>query len=470
MDHKKCMERKAYNAIAEWMENPERKALLVRGCRQIGKTYIIREFLEREYEWYMEINMETDVSKRSLFKDKDLSASAIIDRLMFDARDAKRPVKGRSAIFLDEIQACPEAYTSLKALADDGRYDIIASGSLLGVLLEDLQNQSPLGYINTLDMYPMDFEEFLWAVGIGKEDTEYIARCIRERKRMDTYILSRVSELYRRYMVVGGMPAAVSDYVAKFDYTSTRKVLKDIVELIGQDSQRYSKGVQRVRIDACMRSIPDQLSKENKKFKYVDIEKKKGSGKAIYGPALVWLCKAGMAYMCNNLTEPVSPLRERTCENIFKIYMADTGLLLALNEESIEGTIVNRDPYANNGMVVENAVACALKSRGYVLRYYSKTNSTLEVDFIINMNGIVTAVESKSGRRRRSKSLQTIYTKTRTLRRAIKLGEGNIFIDENGVEHYPLFAPCFFENASKIDLEPPNYLEELKDRFKYLHE
>lgn len=460
--------RKITEKMASWKDDSQRKAILIRGCRQIGKTYIIRDFISSNYECYMEFNLEERKDIAQLFRDKNLTAPAIIDRLIFDSPDIKKIVPGNSAIFLDEIQSCTEAYASLKALADDGRFDIFASGSLLGVMLNDLQDQSPLGYVNMIDMYPMDFEEFLWAMGIDPEYTEYIRKCILRCERIDEFILTRISDLFRRYLVVGGMPAAVIDYASKQDYSSVRSILGDIAELIRQDAQRYSKGAQRMHIDACLKSIPEQLAKPNKKFQYTRIEKRKGVGKRIYGPALMWLKNAGLIHICNNVTEPVSPLRERTVADVFKIYLADTGILMALTEENIEGTIVNRDPLANNGMVMENAVACALRSKGYTLRYYEKTNSTLEIEFVINLQGSITAMEVKSGKKKKSKSLKMVFTTTHTVGRAIKLSEGNVFKDENGVEHYPLFGVCFFPDASYSDLGPIDYMDDLKGRLRMI--
>ena len=454
--------------MSAWRAEPLKKSMLIRGCRQIGKTYIIRDFISSNYEWSIEFNLEERKDIAELFKNKDLSASTIIDHMIFDAPNNNAVVPGSSAIFLDEIQSCTEAYASLKALADDGRFDVFASGSLLGVMLDDLQDQSPLGYVNVIDMYPMDFEEFLWAMGIGPEYTGYLRKCILERERIDEFILTKVSDLFRRYLVVGGMPAAVSDYASRQDYSSVRHILNDISELIGQDAQRYSKGAQRMYIDACLKSIPEQLSKPNKKFQYIHIEKRKGAGKKVYGPALMWLRNAGLIYQCNNVTEPLSPLRERTIPDVFKVYLADTGILMALTEENIEGTIVNRDPLANNGMVMENVIACALRSKGYVLRYYEKSNSTLGIDFIVNIHGNITAMEVKSGKNKKSKSLRTIYTTTRTVSRAIKLSEGNVFTDENGVEHYPLFGICFFPDSSESNLNPVDYMDSLKERFRML--
>ena len=460
------MKRKVLDNLISWKNDSQRKALLLRGCRQIGKTYIIREFLKDNYSGYIEINLEKNRDLHMIFQNNDRSAKSIIDRLLFDVKPIGKMIDGKSAIFIDEIQACPAAYSSLKALSDEGRFDIISSGSLLGVLLDDLQYQSPLGYVNAIDMYPLDFEEFLWAMGIEPEYTKYIENCIQSFKPLDKYILDKTSELFRRYLVVGGMPAAVLKYSTTRDYTQTRKVLKDIADLIGQDAQKYSSGPHRFRIEACLRSIPEQLAQENKKFQYHRVEKKKHAGKATYGQAIDWLKKANVAYLCHNVTEPTSPLTERTIDNIFKIYTSDTGILMALTEENIEGTIVNRDPFANNGAVMENAIACALRSKGYMLRYYSRMNSTLEVDFIVNFDGDITAIEIKSGKKKKSKSLHELFSNTRTVKRAIKLAEGNVFRDENGVEHYPLFGPCFFKGSDISDLEPMDSIDLLNQRFK----
>lgn len=456
------MERKILEDMIAWKDSPNRKALLIQGCRQTGKTHIIREFVEENYESHIYMDLEDEADRREIFEQGDLSAKEIIDRIVFDSGISLIP--GRSAIVIDEIQACLPAYSALKSLAEDGRYAIIASGSLLGVRINDLQRRSPMGYVNNLEMLPMDFEEFLWAMGIDHRSTEYLRGCIQSRTPIDDYICRRVNNLYRRYMVVGGMPAAVKEYSETRDYARAASVLKDIIKVIREDAERYSRGVNRTRIAACFDSVPRQLADDDDCFRYIRIEKRKGGFRS-YGSSIQWLRRAGLVIPCYNLSSPTAPLKSRIRESSFKLFMSDTGILTSMMEEGVAGNIVNRDLYANNGAIMENAVACAMRSNGYPVLFYKKENSTLEVDFVANMGGEVTAIEVKSGRDKRAKSLSTLFNRNRTVRRAMKIADGNVFTDVNGVEHYPLFGPCFFKRSDDVFMDPLDDMEDLQDAF-----
>jgi predicted AAA+ superfamily ATPase len=462
MNGQASMERKAMKRLFSWKESPSKKALLLKGCRQTGKTHLLLEFAEKEYESYVYFNLEERRDIRGLFEGDDISAESVFERISFES-----PVKlvpGKSAVIFDEIQSSPGAYSALKPLAADGRYDILASGSLLGNRIEDLQRLSPMGYTDTVELRPMDFEEFLWAVGLTHGQTEYLRRCIRGKEPIDGFILKKISDYFRRFIVVGGMPAAVSKYAETRNYGEVRRVLKDIIDVVRMDAEKYSEKADRLRISKCFDSIPMQLASENKKFFYSEIEKKKGSGKKVYGDSLLWLERAGLIQYSYNLEEPVSPLAAKARESSFKIYMADTGILVAMMEPKAAADIVNRDVRSNNGAAAENAVACALAGNGYPLYFYERKNSTLEVDFVINCKEGVAAVEVKSGRNKGAKSLRTLYTLEKRVARGIKLSETNISEDINGIENYPLFAPCFFDNAGDIDIGTDD-MESLQKRF-----
>lgn len=458
------MERKITERLMAWKKDPLRKALLLKGLRQTGKTHILTEFVKLNYESYIFVDLEDNDKVRAVFEQGNLSASEIIDRLVIDTGVSLTP--GRSAIVLDEIQACLPAYSALKPLAADGRFDILASGSLLGVRIWDLQRRSPMGYVNIMELKPLDFEEFLWAMGIERTWTEYLRTCISERNEIDPYICKRANDLFRRYMVVGGMPAAVETYSKTRDYAAVKRVLDDILSIVRADVERYSKGADRIKISQCLESIPGQLEDETTDvFRYSRIEKSKG-GFNVYGRAIEWLKKTGLVLQCQNLTEPVSPLMTRVRPSSFKLMMADTGLLTAMLEPDVAGDIVNRDPYSNNGSVMENAIACALDRAGYPLMFYKRPNSTLEVDFVANIDGDVTAIEVKSGRNTRAKSLYTLFVREHTVKRAMKLSDGNVFIDRNGIENYPLFGPCFFKRSDDVFMEPLEDMDDLKAAFE----
>ena len=435
--------------LVSWKGDPLRKALLMEGCRQTGKTRTLLEFAEKEYESYAYFNLETDVKTRGLFEGDNRTADFLLKRLSYDESQVEL-IPGKSAIILDEIQASPGAYSALKTLSLDGRYDILASGSLLGTMVGDLQRLSPMGYVDIVELRSMDFEEFLWAIGYTHEQTGYVRDCIRNGEPIDDFILGRISDHFRTYMTVGGMPEAVLTYVETKDYVQVRKSLSRIIDVVRRDAEKYSSKTDRLRIGKCFDSIPAQLASANKKFTYSRIEKKKGSGKRVYGDSLLWLERAGLVEYCHNLEEPVSPLAARVKPSSFKIYMADTGILTAMMEPKVAADIVNRDAHANNGSVVENAVACALVRNGYPLYFYERSHSTLEVDFIINCEDGVVALETKSGRNKRAKSLRRLFAVEKKVARGIKLSEGNVFTDDNGIENYPLFAPCFFDDSADV--------------------
>ena len=456
------MERKILAEMRAWKDAPNHRALLIRGCRQTGKTHTIREFVNEVYESHIYMDLEDETDRRAIFEQGNLSANEIIDRIMFDSKLSLVP--GRSAIVIDEIQACLPAYSALKALADDGRFDIIASGSLLGVMIGDLQRRSPMGYVDSIEMLPMDFEEFLWAMGLDHRSTDYLRDRIQSRLPIDDYICRRVNDLFRRYMVVGGMPAAVLAYSQSRDYSKAASKLMDILSVVRDDAERYSRGVHRMRIATCLDSVPRQLEDDDDRFHYTRIEKKKG-GDRVYGTSIQWLRRTGLVIQCYNVTEPTAPLESRVREKSFKLFMSDTGMLTNMMEAGVAGNIVNRDPYSNNGAVLENAVACALKANGYPILFYKKDDSTLEVDFIANMDGEITAIEVKSGRNKRAKSLTTLFSRTRTVRRVMKIAEGNVFTDVNGVEHYPLFGPCFFKRSDNIPPDPLDDMDDLRHAF-----
>ncbi len=419
------------------------------GCRQTGKTRTLLEFAEKEYESYAYFNLEADADIRRLFEGDDRTADFLLKRLSYSESQTEL-IPGKSAIILDEIQVSPGAYSALKTLSLDGRYDILASGSLLGTIVGDLQRLSPMGYVDIIELRSMDFEEYLWAVGYTHEQTGYLRDCIRRGEPIDDFILRRISEHFRTYMTVGGMPEAVLTYVETRDYVQVRKSLTHIIDVVRKDAEKYSSKTDRLRISKCFDSIPAQLASANKKFTYSRIEKKKGSGKRVYGDSLLWLERSGLVEFCYNLEEPVSPLASRVKPSSFKIYLADTGILTAMMEPKVAADIINRDVHANNGSVVENAVACALIRSGYPLYFYERNHSTLEVDFVINCKDGIVALETKSGRNKRAKSLRTLFTVEKRVARGIKLSEGNIFTDVNGIENYPLFAPCFLEDPADI--------------------
>lgn len=445
------MDRKITDVFLEWKNGPKGKALLVKGCRQVGKTYSLKDFAEKNYKNTVYINFETDPSYRSLFSD-NTTADSLCEKLGFTTFSEKL-VPGETIVIFDEIQACPGAFSALKPLAEDGRFDYAASGSLLGTELSD-GFLSPLGYVKTVEMFPMDFEEYLWANGINRKSTENIRRHVKNREPFDGFVFSKLREHFMRFMVIGGMPEAVDTYVKTKDYSKTVSVFKDITEMLYRDASNYSPIADRLRIKTCYDSIPEQIGKENNTFSYFDIEKMRGAGSDRYGAAIDWITVSGLAYKINNLIEPREPLRRNVKERSFKIYLNDTGLLTYLTGTDIAGGIVNGDSGINNGAVTENAVAVMLKTLGHRIYFFQKSNSTLEIDFILNCGSAVTAIEVKSGRYDYPKSLITVMSEKYGVKNGILLANENISVDKYGVLHLPLFAVAFFDGP-EVSVLPP---------------
>ena len=455
------MERKITQKMMDWKSDPERRPLIIAGCRQIGKTYSIREFVSKEYKSHIYINFEVQPDKKELFRG-DCTADELISRLILS--EGVHMYSGESAIVLDEIQACTEAYSALKPLSEDKRFDIICSGSFLGINLDDDDDHlSPLGYAKIMQMHPMDFEEYLWAMGINKDLISEVRAKVQGLERIDDYFHQAFTKHFRTYMVVGGMPAAVRAYADTKDYVRTFDVLQDIIMVLKRDTGKYSRKAGRTKINKCLDSIPRQLSKENKKFVYSDVEKRKGVGKRTYGSALDWLKEAGLITLCNNLTEPNKPLSGRAIEDVFKVFMNDTGLLMTLMDACDPADIVLRDPYSNNGAVMECAVASTLVKNGYPLYYYSKQNSTLEIDLVTEYEGTPILIEVKSGRNKKAKSLPMLMKDRK--RKGCRIMDSNIETDESGIVHLPLYAPCFFEEVRVSDIPEPPLADDINARF-----
>ncbi|MBQ3685138.1 MAG: ATP-binding protein [Candidatus Methanomethylophilaceae archaeon] len=449
------MKRKIEAELSRWKDDPHKKPLIMLGCRQVGKTYSIHKFVSDNYESFLEVNLEREPSIRDVFRGS-LDAATIIDKLVIIS--GKKLIPGRSAIFLDEIQASPEAYSSLKWLAEDNRFDILASGSFLGTSLfggtkEDYPPISPLGYVKTLTMYPMDFEEYLWAMGVDERMIASVRESIESLREIDASYNRIMTEHFRRYMIVGGMPEAVRIYSETRDYHAALSAIRDVIHILQMDAGKYSRNrMDKMKILACMESIPSQLASDKRRFQFVDVEKTSG-GRRRYGDALEWLINAGMAYRCYNLFSVNPPLSHNLKETMFKIYLCDTGLLMGLMDDADPGAIVISDPFSNNGIVMENAVASALVKKGYPLYYYAKENSTLEIDFVLN-HGEIWLLEVKSGKSKRSKSLNTLLSEKDRKRRGFKVCEGNILGDENGAVHLPLYGACFLPESTVDDILP----------------
>ncbi len=423
------LKRKMYDVLLAWKNERKKECLLVKGARQVGKTYLIREFAKNEYESFVEINFHEQKSLKVIF-DGDKTAEEIYKRITANIPGVKL-MPGKTLVFLDEIQKCANARTALKFLAEDGRFDVIASGSLLGLSYgKDDDNEIepvesiPVGYEKSVMMYSMDFEEFLWAYGYDDETIAYLKGFYEAKEKIPFEICEKFETLLREFLVVGGMPEVVASFAEFKDFTKVQEIQDKILAAYADDISQHAKGAEKVKVRKCYDSIPRQLARENKKFKYSELEHKATARK--FGDSVQWLRDANMAYMCYNTTIPTLPLKAYEKENEFKLYIADTGLLLALfgfatKQALLNGTLKG---FAKGG-IYENFVAETLVKNGYTLHYYKQGDSS-ELEFVIEKDGEVIPIEVKAGNSP-TKSLDS-FIEEFTPSIAIKLVGGNVGI------------------------------------------
>lgn len=394
------LKRKMYDKLLEWKNKKKKECLLLKGARQVGKTYLVRQFGKNEYDSFIEINFHMQSSLKVIFEG-DRSAEEVYKRITANIPGVKL-VPGKTLIFLDEIQKCSDARTALKFLAEDNRYDVIASGSLLGLSYGQDDDREvkeiesvPVGYEKQVMMYSLDFEEFLWSYGYGNDTVDYLRSFFESREKIPSKILQRFDNILREYIIVGGMPEVVSDFMEFKDFGRVQEIQDKILASYADDISQHAKGAEKVKVRKCYDSIPRQLARENKKFKYSEVESKATARK--FGDSIQWLHDANMAYICCNTNMPVLPLKAYEKENEFKLYINDTGLLMALYGFSAKQAFLNgklKGPAM--GGIYENFVAETLVKSGYTLHYY-KPDDNSELEFVIEKDGEVVPVEVKAG-------------------------------------------------------------------------
>ncbi len=435
------LERKITQKLIEWKNEEKKPCLLIRGARQVGKTFIIDDFAKKNYENYIYINFELSPEYKNIFNG-NLDIKTLIMKLEVTFPNVNI-VPNKTILFLDEIQSCPNARTALKSFALDGRIDVVSSGSLLGLYYKEVTSY-PVGYERIIDLYPLDFEEFLWGIGVKKDTIEYARKCFEKKEPMDEYIIKQLSEQFKLYMLVGGMPNIVDEYVKTNSLSKVLTLQKAIVENYLLDVVKFADTSDKQKIINTFNSIPIQLSKKNKKFLYAEIkENEENVGERKYATSIEWLKDAGIIHFCYNLSEPALPLISNIRLNCFKLYMRDTGLLVSMLEEGTQKAILDDNLYINEGALLENICAEEISTRYNKLMYFER-KSTLEIDFILNIDGKATAIEVKSGNNKQAKSLASIAKNYKTVTRYMKFEkEANIFVDEENIEHYPLFMIMF---------------------------
>lgn len=435
------LKRKFYNTLLSWKNSKKNECLLIKGARQVGKTYLVRELGKSEYESFIEINFYANPELKVIFEGS-LSAEEILKRISANIPNIKI-IPNKTLLFLDEIQRCSRARTALKFLAEDKRIDVIASGSLLGLSYGQDSDKAveqidsvPVGYERQVVMYSMDFEEFLWANGYGEDAISYLREFYLNREKVPNEINDKYESLLREYLVVGGMPEVVADFVENKNFDNVQQLQEKIIHSYEDDILNHANAVEKVKVRKCFDSIPKQLARENKKFKFGEVEK--GSSARKYMDSIEWLHNANLAYICCNLYEPVLPLKFNDKENEFKVYMHDTGLLLAMYGFATKKALLNNTLIGNaKGGIYENFVAGALIKNGYNLHYYKPDDSN-ELEFIIEFEDGVAPIEVKAGNTA-SKSLNNFISKFNP-NIAFKFISGNVgFVDKKlSLPHYML--------------------------------
>lgn len=382
------LKRKIDSYIRNYYEST-RNALLITGARQIGKTFSIREF-GKSYKSFIEINFVDNPDAAEVFKGAK-SSSDILLRL--SAITATPLIKGETLIFFDEVQKCPEIVTAIKFLVDEGSYRYILSGSLLGVELTDLRSE-PVGYMGVKDMYPLDFEEFISCVGVNENVISSLRDAWDRRMPADQFIHAKIMELFRLYLVVGGMPAAVSKYIESNNLQEVMAVQQDIIRLYKRDIAQYDPD-NKLYIEEIFDLIPPELNAKNKRFILKRLNENVKFER--YRNSFLWLKNAGVALPVYNIEEPKIPLLLARSRNLFKLFQNDIGLLAAQYSEGIQLRIIKGDKSINFGSVYENAVAQELVAHG-VEPYYYNNKKRGELDFVIELGGRVLPIEVKSGK------------------------------------------------------------------------
>lgn len=418
------LKRKIERELMDWKNAENHKPLIVKGCRQCGKTYSVLDFANRNYKNVVYLNFFENPDYASVF-----AGSLEIDHIimMLSALLGKKAIfeEGETVLILDEIQDCPEARTALKFFRIDGRFDVIGTGSLLGVKGYGAEPKSiPVGSETVIDMYPLDFEEFLWANGIDGPVIEVLKKCMEQETPVPEALHNRMKQLLLQYTVVGGMPEVVQTFVNSKQMDEVLRMQRDIVRSYEDDMVKYAERKDKSQIKECFQSIPKQLSKENKKFQYSVV--KKGATASKYAGSLQWIEDAGIISRCYNLSITELPLDGNAEEHIFKVYIKDCGLFVSMLEDGTQYDILQGNLHGYKGAIFENLIADIFAKMGRRLYYFHKS-SGLEIDFVMRYKGecVLLEVKATTGN---TKSAKTIlrHPEKYHVYHAIKLGDYNV--------------------------------------------
>lgn len=414
------LKRKALSQFEDWFRYRTKQALLVTGARQVGKTYLVREFVRAHWDNVVEINLyENSAAAEALS-----SASNSRELFMRLSAFADVPmVPGKTVVFLDEVQECKEAVTAIKFLMERQDFDYVLSGSMLGVELKGLTS-APVGYLSTVKMYPLDFEEFAWANGVPSDVLEEVRRCFKEMVPVDDFVHRRMSDLFHRYLICGGMPDPVQAFAQSDNVSQVRLLQEAIVGQYRFDISKYAGERARV-VRRIFDLMPSEISRQDKRFVVRDVEGDSHFDR--YDNDFMWLCDANVALPVYNVTEPRYPLMTNLESAKFKLFSSDVGILTYQCGMDVVRDVLSDRSDINFGALYENAVAQELACHGFDLAYF-KNRTIGELDFVVQTRNRVVPIEVKSGKgyKRHSALSKALETENYGIERAIVLHEGNV--------------------------------------------
>ena len=451
--------------MSDWKKSENKKPLVIKGVRQCGKTYIVKKFANDNYENVVYMNFILEPDKKSAFAG-NLDVETIILNLSALIPDS-RFVSGKTCIILDEIQECKEARTALKSFCMDGRFDVIATGSLLGVKgygnrkdknKDEGEDSVPVGYETLVDMYPLDFEEFLWANGIVTNVIDTLRSCFDNETAVPEGVHKAMMELLYRYIIVGGLPEVVNCFLETKNVELIYKKQRTLIAEYEEDMVKYADDSDKPHIRECFESIPKQLAKENKKFQYSVV--KKGGRASQYLGSIQWLEDAGIVERCYNTTITELPLSGNAITDCFKVYTTDIGILMGMLDYGTQADILRGNLLGYKGAIFESLMADFLCKSGQGLYYFHK-ESGLEIDFLVRFKGecVLVEVKAKTGR---TKSMSTVLKNKDVyhVNNGIKLGQYNVGRDGD-VLTIPLYMGFLIKDKLSLSIIPDVDLSQL---------
>lgn len=386
------LKRKVDTYLTNWKKNPDRKPLIIKGARQIGKTRSIEWFASQNYKSVIQINFVEQTKYREIFND-GFEVDSILKNISLLNPEFKF-ISGETIFFFDELQACPNCATSLKFFKLDGRFDVICSGSLMGISYKEIESNS-VGYKEDYEMHSMDFEEFLWAKGYSEEFIDGLYAQMIELKPLSALQMDTLMELFRDYVIIGGMPEVVATYIRNKNFSGTLAIQRQLLKDYEEDITKYVEGLDKAKVKAVYNHISTFLAKENKRFQITKIGK--NARNRDYIGCVEWLADAGVVNICYCLNQPELPLKGNYDPKLYKIYFKDTGLLIAsLDEEAQEDLRANKNLGTYKGAIYENIVGDMLVKQGYQLYYYNSDKPALEMDFFVRDADSLIPVEVKA--------------------------------------------------------------------------